>query len=51
MISVPKAQAAWAYYLLQQGGVPILYAPEGVVSAPQRQDDPIDTIFNFLDNL
>jgi hypothetical protein len=34
MFTVPKSQAKSAYDLLQQEGVPILYAPVEVVNAP-----------------
>lgn len=58
MFTVKKPQAKWAYYLLQREGVPILYAPAEVVNSssqptPKKNNatDPLDAIFNFLDNL
>jgi hypothetical protein len=58
MFTVKKSQAKWAYYLLQREGVPILYAPAKVVNSSSRVTpkknnvtDPLDAIFNFLDNL
>lgn len=38
MISVPKAQAQWANYLLMREGVPVLYAPAEVVGEPAAGD-------------
>lgn len=37
MLSVPKAQAAWANYLLMREGVPVLYAPVEVTREPQKR--------------
>lgn len=37
MFSVPKSQAAWAYYLLQREGVPVLYAPVEVTGEVKRR--------------
>lgn len=37
MLSVPKSQAAWAYYLLQREGVPVLYAPAEVTGEPVKR--------------
>lgn len=37
MLSVPKSQATWAYYLLQREGVPILYAPNEVTGEPVKR--------------
>lgn len=58
MFTVSKAQAKWAYYLLQREGVPILYAPAEVVnsspSQSQQGNDSVtsfDSIFNWLDKL
>jgi hypothetical protein len=58
MFTVRKSQAKWTYYLLQREGIPVLYAPAEVVnSAPQgtpkktNTADPLESIFNFLDNM
>jgi hypothetical protein len=58
MFTVPKAQARWAYYLLEREGVPILYAPaEAVNSSPRQKEEQanlttlLDPAFNFLDKL
>lgn len=57
MFSVPKAQAKWAYYLLQRERIPVLYAPAEATHSsknPRKQanpSDPFEAVFNFLDNL
>lgn len=58
MFTVPKAQARWAYYLLEREGVPILYAPAEAVNSPSRQKEEqanlttlLDPAFDFLDKL
>lgn len=37
MLSVPKAQAAWANWVLQEAGMPILYAPAELAAAPEKK--------------
>lgn len=37
MLSVPKAQAAWANYVLINGGVPVLYAPVVVTGEVKKR--------------
>ena len=58
MFAVRKTQAKWAYYVLKQEGVPVLYAPADVVKAWERRSarkanarTPLDAIFDFLDKL
>ncbi len=58
MFTVPKAQAKWTYYVLQQEGVPTLYAPAEVVSSSTRRmgretiiKSPLERVFGFLDKL
>lgn len=58
MFTVPKAQARWAYYLLEREGVPVLYAPAEAVNSPSRQKEEqaslttlLDPAFDFLDRL
>ncbi len=58
MFTVGKAQAKWAYYLLEREGVPIRYAPAEVVNSLPKQikkrdaaTSPLDSVFNFLDKL
>jgi len=67
MFSVPKAKAQWAYLVLQKEGVPVLYAPPGVVNSSTTRDkrnpstrksgkrtkstNLLDQFFEFLDRL
>lgn len=46
MFTVRRSQAKWAYYRLQQEGVPILYAPSEATESGigAKAGDPIDAI-------
>lgn len=37
MLSVPKAQAAWANWVLVEAGVPVLYAPAELAAPKKRR--------------
>ncbi len=37
MLSVPKSQAAWANYVLQQVGVPVLYGPPELTEEAKKR--------------
>ena len=57
MFTVSKTQANWAYDLLQQEGIPLLYAPAIDINTSKSSNkkidlsDPFESVFKFLDKL